>query len=268
MQWCIQPRETPFCCSCCCCRRRVVTRCLSRSMSSTAPASQLTALPSSWSGWQQVRARAGVGREGGSLQFPGGGGASRRGACAGLLQHLTAVSQQWQSPVANAKCHTLHSLMIHQHRSHHLSCCCVLSPPPPPPVLAGERAAAEQPPGLTVQLHPYQLQSLAFMQEAERWEGGWRHLLWKWLPPTTQQQQQQQQARPSSSSSSAAAAGGAVSAQPGVGPGVWWSPVLGRVASEVPAAPWGGFLAEEMVSAWERLAGVRRGGGASWQTTW
>lgn len=48
-----------------------------------------------------------------------------------------------------------------------------------------------------------------------------------------------------------------VSVQPGVGPGVWWSPVLGRVASEVPAAPWGGFLAEEMVS------GLLRGMG-SW----
>jgi hypothetical protein len=113
---------------------------------------------------------------------------------------------------------------------------------------AGERPAAVQPPGLTVKLHPYQLQSLAFMQEAESWEGGWRHLLWRWLPPSpTQQQQQQQQqlAGPSSSSAAAAAAGGGGRA--GEGPGVWWSPVLGRVCNAVPEAPWGGFLAEEMV---------------------
>lgn len=120
-------------------------------------------------------------------------------------------------------------------------CACVLT--------AGERQAAVQPAGLTVQLHPYQLQSLAFMQEAEQWEGGWRHLLWKWLPPTPMHHQQQQQAGPSSSAAAAAATGGAiVPSRAGVGPGVWWSPVLGRVSSSVPAAPWGGFLAEEMVS--------------------
>jgi len=123
-------------------------------------------------------------------------------------------------------------------------------------VCAGERSPAVQPPGLTVQLHPYQLQSLAFMQEAEQWEGGWRHLLWHRLTPKPtqqqqqqngQQQQQQQQlalAGPSSSSAlaAAAAAGGASG-----GGGVWWSPVLGRVSAQVPPAPWGGFLAEEMV---------------------
>jgi hypothetical protein len=29
---------------------------------------------------------------------------------------------------------------------------------------------------------------------------------------------------------------------------VWWIPVLGRVCNAVPEAPWGGFLAEGMVS--------------------
>jgi hypothetical protein len=95
---------------------------------------------------------------------------------------------------------------------------------------AGEREAARQPAGLNVPLHPYQLQSLAFMQEAEKLEGGWRQLLWRWLPSQPQQQQQQQ---------------GPASSSVGVrGQGMWWSPVLDRLSFSVPPAPWGGFLGE------------------------
>lgn len=43
----------------------------------------------------------------------------------------------------------------------------------------GELPAAEQPGGLTVQMRPYQLQSLQFMLDAERGEGGFRR--WMWL---------------------------------------------------------------------------------------
>lgn len=39
---------------------------------------------------------------------------------------------------------------------------------------SGERPAASQPAGLSVQLRPYQLQSLAFMKECEEGEGGFR----------------------------------------------------------------------------------------------
>jgi hypothetical protein len=75
-----------------------------------------------------------------------------------------------------------------------------------------------------VSLHPYQLQSLAFMQQAEKLEGGWRQLLWRWLPSQPQQQQQ------------------AVSTVGVRGQGMWWSPVLDRLSFSVPPAPWGGFL--------------------------
>ncbi|KAF6235186.1 SNF2 family N-terminal domain-containing protein [Scenedesmus sp. NREL 46B-D3] len=104
-------------------------------------------------------------------------------------------------------------------------------------VVTGEREPAQQPAGLNVPLHPYQLQSLAFMQEAEQLEGGWRQLLWRWLPPHPQRhaagQQQQQQEQ-------------ALSSVGERGKGMWWSPVLDRLSFAVPAAPWGGFLAEEM----------------------
>lgn len=97
---------------------------------------------------------------------------------------------------------------------------------------AAERDAAQQPAGLSVQMHPYQLQSLKFMLDAEKADGGWRQLFWKWLP------HQMQQGPPGSSSAS--------HAQVGPGRGVWWSPVLERVSYSVPSAPWGGFLAEEV----------------------
>ncbi|GIL83947.1 hypothetical protein Vretimale_10963 [Volvox reticuliferus] len=118
---------------------------------------------------------------------------------------------------------------------------------------SGERPAVEQPPGLTVTMRPYQLQSLAFMLELERlvdgpgaWAGagaelsthvgptagitsppdaadapdggcpgGFRRLFW--LPITNSQGQR-----------------------------YWYSPVLVRLAMDVPAQTTGGFLAEEM----------------------
>jgi SWI/SNF-related matrix-associated actin-dependent regulator of chromatin subfamily A3 len=81
---------------------------------------------------------------------------------------------------------------------------------------AGERPEAPQPPGLTVQLHPYQRQSLRFMLDNEIGEGGHRRHFW--VPYNT----------PS-------------------GFTFWWSPVFQRPCKEVAPCPWGGFLAEEMV---------------------
>lgn len=42
----------------------------------------------------------------------------------------------------------------------------------------GELPAAPQPAGLTVQMRPYQRQSLQFMLDAERGEGGFRRHFW------------------------------------------------------------------------------------------
>jgi hypothetical protein len=42
----------------------------------------------------------------------------------------------------------------------------------------GELPAVPQPAGLTVQMRPYQLQSLQFMLDCERGEGGFRRLFW------------------------------------------------------------------------------------------
>ncbi|GLI60102.1 hypothetical protein VaNZ11_002121 [Volvox africanus] len=118
---------------------------------------------------------------------------------------------------------------------------------------SGERPAIEQPPGLTVTMRAYQLQSLAFMVELERlvdcpdpWAGagagrsthswpttgiasppdaadapdggcpgGFRRMFW--LPITNSQRQR-----------------------------YWYSPVLKRLAMNVPPQTTGGFLAEEM----------------------
>jgi hypothetical protein len=109
-------------------------------------------------------------------------------------------------------------------------------------VFAGEREPAQQPAGLNVPLHPYQLQSLAFMQEAEKLEGGFRQLLWRWLPSQGSAAQQQQQQQASSSV--------------GVrGQGMWWSPVLDRLSFSVPPAPWGGFLGEWIAERSRRCSG-------------
>ena len=79
----------------------------------------------------------------------------------------------------------------------------------------GEMPAAVQPPGLTVTMRPYQLQSLQFMLDCEGGSGGFRRLLWQRL------------ATPH-------------------GKRYWWSPLLGRAALDVPEQPWGGWCAEEM----------------------
>jgi hypothetical protein len=63
------------------------------------------------------------------------------GACVSLFEARQPVD--WQLLTAVLCCVVL---------------CCAVS------CCAGERPAAVQPPGLTVTLHPYQLQSLAFMQ--------------------------------------------------------------------------------------------------------
>jgi hypothetical protein len=110
-------------------------------------------------------------------------------------------------------------------------------------LIAGERQPAQQPAGLNVRLHPYQLQSLAFMQEAEQLEGGWRQLLWRWLPPLPQQQQQQQEDAPDQQQQQ-----GVVASVGEPGKGMWWSPVLDRLSFAVPPAPWGGFLGEFLYS--------------------
>ena len=72
--------------------------------------------------------------------------------------------------------------------------------------------------GLTVQLRPYQRQSLQFMLDAEQGEGGFRRHLWQQLTNTA-------------------------------GQSFWYSPVLRQMALDVPALPWGGFLAEEVWTA-------------------
>ena len=81
---------------------------------------------------------------------------------------------------------------------------------------AGEQPEEPQPPGLTVQLHPYQRQSLRFMLDNESGEGGHRRHFW--VPCKT----------PS-------------------GFTFWWSPLFNRACKQVAPSPWGGFLAEEMV---------------------
>ncbi|KAG1670539.1 hypothetical protein FOA52_015404 [Chlamydomonas sp. UWO 241] len=80
---------------------------------------------------------------------------------------------------------------------------------------SGERATIAQPPGLTITMRAYQLQSLAFMVEAEERPGGYRSLFWLEKTNTA-------------------------------GQSYWFSPILNRVARDVPVQPTGGFLAEEM----------------------
>jgi len=78
----------------------------------------------------------------------------------------------------------------------------------------GEAPAATQPRGLTVRMHPYQLQSLKFMLDCEKQEGGFRDKLW--LPLTAVD-----------------------------GTRYWYSPLLGKTSLHVPAMPRGGFCCEE-----------------------
>lgn len=88
-----------------------------------------------------------------------------------------------------------------------------------------------------MQLHPYQLQSLSFMIEAEKMDGGWRQLLWRWLPAEPSQRQQHHSAADQQAQHQQLAVAERRR-------GVWWSPVLDRLSFNVPPAPWGGFLGE------------------------
>ena len=78
-----------------------------------------------------------------------------------------------------------------------------------------EAPAATQPRGLTVTMRPYQLQSLKFMMDAEQGDGGFRRHLWCKVNMAD-------------------------------GTPFWYSPLLGRVARDVPTQAWGGFCCEEM----------------------
>ncbi|KAG2497725.1 hypothetical protein HYH03_004461 [Edaphochlamys debaryana] len=136
---------------------------------------------------------------------------------------------------------------------------------------SGERPPAEQPAGLTVTMRPYQLQSLAFMLEAEAAvteeeqgaaaaaspstlasladpdgvEGGFRRFFWLPITPGGAE---------GGAGGSGAGAGGrrgpglpGSSASAGAPPFTYWySPILERLCLDVPPQPGGGFLAEEM----------------------
>jgi hypothetical protein len=78
-------------------------------------------------------------------------------------------------------------------------------------VAAGALPEAPQPEGLAVEMRGYQKQSLHFLLEAERREGGFRSLFW--VPITNSQ-----------------------------GQTYWFSPVWRKLALDVPAQPAGGFL--------------------------
>ena len=88
-----------------------------------------------------------------------------------------------------------------------------------------ERAEAPQPPGLSVQLRPYQRQALSFMLDAEKLEGAGH--FWSECP------------LPAASG----AAGGPSSGRAAV----WFSPMLNRLTREEPARCAGGMLSSEMV---------------------
>ena len=87
-----------------------------------------------------------------------------------------------------------------------------------------ERHEAPQPPGLSVQLRPYQRQALSFMLDAEKLEGAGH--FWSECPLPA--------ASGAGSSSGRAAA-------------VWFSPMLNRLTREEPARCAGGMLSSEMV---------------------
>lgn len=99
----------------------------------------------------------------------------------------------------------------------------LLAPSPPLPrcLCSGERSAAVQPAGLTVQLRPYQLQSLAFMLEHEQLVDGYRDLFW-------------------------------VQGQNSAGKVWWYSPSLEKLCHEVPRQP-----RVRCGTAWEARAGLR-----------
>jgi hypothetical protein len=88
-----------------------------------------------------------------------------------------------------------------------------------------ERSEAVQPPGLSVQLRPYQRQALSFMIDAEKLEGAGH--FWSECP------------LPAASGAAAGPATGRAA--------VWFSPMLNRLTREEPARCAGGMLCSEMV---------------------
>ena len=124
----------------------------------------------------------------------------------------------------------------------------------------GEMPAAIQPPGLSVQLRSYQLQSLKFMVDSERRDGGFRSLFWVNSSDignssngsgvdATAGAGDATTAGPSSSSAVAAAASTSsnslVAPTPPAVP-YFYSPVFKRLSLKVQPSAAGGFLAEEM----------------------
>ena len=89
-----------------------------------------------------------------------------------------------------------------------------------------ERHEAPQPPGLSVQLRPYQRQALSFMVDAEKLEGAGH--FWSECP------------LPANSGSAGSSSGRSA---------VWFSPMLTRLTREEPARCAGGMLSSEMVRA-------------------
>ena len=89
-------------------------------------------------------------------------------------------------------------------------------------LVSDERDAAEQPPGLNVEMRHYQRQSLAFMLEREKDPGGFRGTFWVPLSDP---------------------AGQSV---------VWYSPTWNLAVNNLPPMPAGGFLAEDMVRSRKR----------------
>ena len=94
-------------------------------------------------------------------------------------------------------------------------------------VEAQERAEAPQPPGLSVQLRPYQRQALRFMLDAENLEGAGH--FWSELPMPP----------------AAGGAGGSAGPSPDDDK-AWFSPMLNRLTRERPARCAGGMLSSEM----------------------
>jgi hypothetical protein len=106
-------------------------------------------------------------------------------------------------------------------------------------VEAQERPEAPQPPGLNVQLRPYQRQALRFMIDAEQVVGAGP--MWSELPLLA---------------GGAVASGSSAAAAPADDEGdrVWFSPLLNRLSREAPTVVAGGMLSSEMARASARAA--------------
>ena len=88
-------------------------------------------------------------------------------------------------------------------------------------------AAAPFVEGLTVELLPFQSQSLQWAIERETTPGGIQSFFWTKLPPVVSPQQQQQQ-------------------QPNNNADIYYNPILGKLSTTKPALVRGGIIAEQM----------------------